>query len=136
MELPRTAGVVVIGGGVIGASIAFHLARMGAGQVVLLERKHLAAGSTGTSSGLVRMHYDNPVLAENTHPLRDQAVSPNNPIAGSFRQRIRDMLYPFESRCTAAEAEKGSVREQLAAPFANRLASWSLHQGASTHLFH
>jgi sarcosine oxidase subunit beta len=64
MELPRTAGVVVIGGGVTGASIAFHLARMGVGQVVLVERKHLAAGSTGTSSGLVRMHYDNPLEAE------------------------------------------------------------------------
>ncbi len=64
MDLPRTADIVVIGGGVTGASIAFHLSRMGAGQVVLLERKHLAAGSTGTSSGLVRMHYDNPLEAE------------------------------------------------------------------------
>jgi sarcosine oxidase subunit beta len=64
MERMQTADVVVIGGGVVGASIAFHLARMGAGQVVLLERKHLAAGSTGTSSGLVRMHYDNPLEAE------------------------------------------------------------------------
>ncbi|MFN2290087.1 MAG: NAD(P)/FAD-dependent oxidoreductase [Anaerolineae bacterium] len=64
MALPQTADVVVIGGGVIGTSIAFHLARMKAGQVVLLERKHLAAGSTGTSSGLVRMHYDNALEAE------------------------------------------------------------------------
>jgi sarcosine oxidase subunit beta len=64
MELPQIADIVVVGGGVIGSSIAFHLARMGAGQVVLLERKHLAAGSTGTSSGLVRMHYDNPLESE------------------------------------------------------------------------
>lgn len=64
MELVQTADVVIIGGGVTGASIAFHLARMGAGQVVLLERQHLAAGSTGTSSGLVRIHYDNPLEAE------------------------------------------------------------------------
>jgi len=62
--LPRTADIIVIGGGVIGTSIAYHLARRGAGQVVLLERKHLGAGSTGTSSGLVRMHYDNPLEAE------------------------------------------------------------------------
>ena len=62
--LPRTADIVVIGGGVIGTSIAFHLASMDAGKVILLERKHLAAGSTGTSSGLVRMHYDNPLEAE------------------------------------------------------------------------
>jgi sarcosine oxidase, subunit beta len=64
MALPRTADAVVIGGGVIGTSIAFHLARMKTGRVVLLERKHLAAGSTGTSSGLVRMHYDNALEAE------------------------------------------------------------------------
>jgi sarcosine oxidase subunit beta len=64
LALPRTADVVVIGGGVIGTSIAFHLARMGAGRVVLLERKQLASGATGTSSGLVRMHYDNPLEGE------------------------------------------------------------------------
>jgi sarcosine oxidase subunit beta len=64
MELPRTADAIVIGGGVIGSSIAFHLAQKKVGKVVLLERKHLAAGSTGTSSGLVRMHYDCPLEAE------------------------------------------------------------------------
>ncbi|MGD8626894.1 MAG: FAD-dependent oxidoreductase [Anaerolineae bacterium] len=64
MILPKTAEIVVVGGGVIGTSIAYHLARMGAGRVVLLDRKHLAAGSTGTSSGLVRMHYDNRLEAE------------------------------------------------------------------------
>ena len=64
MTLPHTADVVVIGGGVIGASIAFHLARTGMTRVVLLERKQLAAGATGMSSGLVRAHYDNPLEAE------------------------------------------------------------------------
>jgi len=64
VTLPRTADIVIIGGGVMGASIAFHLARMGGGKVVLLERKHLAAGATGPSSALVRMHYDNPLEAE------------------------------------------------------------------------
>jgi len=64
LTFPKTADVVVIGGGVIGTSIAFHLARLGAGEVLLLERKQLAAGATGTSSGLVRMHYDNPLEAE------------------------------------------------------------------------
>ncbi len=64
MSLPRTADVVVIGGGVVGVSIAYHLARLKAGRVVILERKQIAAGSTGMSSGLVRMHYDNPLEAE------------------------------------------------------------------------
>jgi sarcosine oxidase subunit beta len=64
MRIPDTADIVVIGGGVIGTSVAFHLSRMGAGRVVLLERKHLAAGATATSSALVRTHYDNPLEAE------------------------------------------------------------------------
>jgi sarcosine oxidase subunit beta len=56
-----TADVIVIGAGVQGASLAFHLAARGA-QVVVLERSVSGAGATGRSSGLVRMYYD--LLAE------------------------------------------------------------------------
>src|SRR3954453_1940223 len=55
------ADVIVIGAGVQGASLAFHLAARGA-QVVVLERSVSGAGATGRSSGLVRMYYD--LLAE------------------------------------------------------------------------
>ncbi|MCP4165680.1 MAG: FAD-binding oxidoreductase [Chloroflexi bacterium] len=64
MDKPKTADIIIIGGGVIGVSIAFHLARMRAAKVVLVERKQLAGGASGLSSGLVRMHYDNPIEAE------------------------------------------------------------------------
>jgi sarcosine oxidase subunit beta len=52
-----TADVIIIGGGVHGASLAFHLAQRGV-QPLVLEKKFVAAGATGRSSGLVRMHYD------------------------------------------------------------------------------
>ena len=55
----KTADVVVIGGGVNGASTAFHLAGLGVKRVVLVERRHLAAGASGKSGSLVRMHYTN-----------------------------------------------------------------------------
>jgi len=48
---------IVIGAGVMGASIAFHLAERGL-KVAILDRKNVASGATGHSSGLVRMHYD------------------------------------------------------------------------------
>ncbi len=56
---PRTAEVVVIGGGVNGASTAFQLAKRGVRDVVLLERRRLGAGATGKSGALVRAHYAN-----------------------------------------------------------------------------
>ncbi|MEU9207010.1 FAD-binding oxidoreductase [Streptomyces sp. NPDC048415] len=53
----RTAGVVVIGGGVMGTSIAYHLARAGVRDVVLVERDELASGSTSRAAGGVRAQF-------------------------------------------------------------------------------
>lgn len=50
----QTADIVIVGGGVHGASLAFHLARTRAGRIVLLEKKYLAAGPTARSGALVR----------------------------------------------------------------------------------
>jgi sarcosine oxidase, subunit beta len=55
-ELPQSAEVVVIGGGVIGASVAFHLAEAGV-DVVLVERAQLASGSTSRAAGGVRTQF-------------------------------------------------------------------------------
>jgi sarcosine oxidase, subunit beta len=55
----KQADVIVVGGGVNGASTAFHLASRGVKNVLLLERRHLGAGATGKSGALVRMHYTN-----------------------------------------------------------------------------
>lgn len=57
-----TFDAIIIGAGVHGASLAFHLAERGLRPVVL-ERSFVAAGATGRSSGLVRMHYDLPAEA-------------------------------------------------------------------------
>jgi sarcosine oxidase, subunit beta len=66
-ELPQSAEVVVIGGGVNGASTAFQLTRRGVRDVVLLERRQLGAGATGKSGALVRCHYANPHESRLTH---------------------------------------------------------------------
>ncbi|MDP1715632.1 MAG: FAD-dependent oxidoreductase [Anaerolineales bacterium] len=55
--MTQTYDTIIIGAGVMGASIAFHLAERGV-KTVILERKATASGATAHSSGLVRMHYD------------------------------------------------------------------------------
>jgi glycine cleavage system T protein len=52
-ELPQHARVVIVGGGVIGCSIAYHLAKLGWNDVVLIERKQLTSGTTWHAAGLI-----------------------------------------------------------------------------------
>jgi sarcosine oxidase subunit beta len=59
-DLPGRAEVVVIGGGVVGTSAAFHLAEAGV-DVLLLERDELASGSTSRAAGGVRAQFSDPV---------------------------------------------------------------------------
>jgi len=53
----RTADIVILGAGVMGASIAFHLARRKAGRVIVIDKGLAGQGGSGRSSALVRMHY-------------------------------------------------------------------------------
>lgn len=53
IKLPRHANVVIIGGGIIGCSIAYHLGHMGCPDVVLLERDELTSGTTWHAAGLM-----------------------------------------------------------------------------------
>ena len=53
IELPSRASAVVIGGGVTGSSVAYHLARMGWSDVVQLERSQFSCGTTWHAAGLI-----------------------------------------------------------------------------------
>ena len=57
------ADAVIIGGGVMGCSLLYYMARRGANRTLLLERSVLGAGSTGLSQAICRMHYSNPITA-------------------------------------------------------------------------
>ncbi|GAA2588444.1 FAD-binding oxidoreductase [Streptomyces roseoviolaceus] len=62
--VPRTADVVIIGGGVMGTSIAFHLAEAGVRNIVVVERGELGCGSSGKPIGGVRAHFSDPLNIE------------------------------------------------------------------------
>src|SRR3954451_7190526 len=52
-DLPTSARVVIIGGGISGCSVAYHLTELGWTEVLLLERKRLTSGTTWHAAGLV-----------------------------------------------------------------------------------
>jgi sarcosine oxidase, subunit beta len=56
----KTADFIILGAGVMGASIAFHLAQRKAGRILILDKGHAGSGGSGRSSALVRMHYSFP----------------------------------------------------------------------------
>jgi sarcosine oxidase subunit beta len=55
----QTYDIVVVGGGVMGTSIAFSLAQRRPGRIIVLEKSHLGAGSSGKSGAIIRQHYSN-----------------------------------------------------------------------------
>ncbi len=72
VKLPSKASVLIIGGGIVGTSIAYHLAKRGVSDVVLLERKQLTCGTTWHAAGLVSLLWPTPFLtklAQYSHKL-------------------------------------------------------------------
>src|SRR5712664_266663 len=57
MDQPKTASIVIIGGGVVGCSIAYHLARRGQRDVVVLERETVGSGTTSKAAGGIRVQF-------------------------------------------------------------------------------
>ncbi len=86
-----TYDAIVIGAGVMGASIAFHLAERGL-KVAILERKVTASGATGHSSGLVRMHYDLAAESELTFASYKNYFS-------NWKERVGGTSSPLSASC-------------------------------------
>ncbi|MEM6986521.1 MAG: FAD-dependent oxidoreductase [Pseudomonadota bacterium] len=63
-ELPTTAKTVIIGGGIVGCSTAYHLAKIGTGDTLLLERNKLTSGTTFHAAGLVGQLRSNANITE------------------------------------------------------------------------
>src|SRR3954465_604922 len=92
--LPARADVVIIGGGIIGTSIAYHLAKIGISNTVLLERKQLTCGTTWHAAGLVgqlRATRNLTELAKYTNELY-QSLEAETGQATGFKQNARTGL--------------------------------------------
>jgi len=68
--MTEVADIVIVGAGIMGASTAYHLARLGAGRVIVLERDTVCSGSTALASGGIRHQYGNRLGVElTTHSI-------------------------------------------------------------------
>lgn len=88
MDLPKRARVVIVGGGIVGCSVAYHLTLRGWSDVVLLERKQLTCGTTWHAAGLVgqlRATYNMTRLAQYTTGLYASLEAETGQATG-FRQ--------------------------------------------------
>ena len=87
-QFPSSAHVVIVGGGVIGCSIAYHLTKLGMTDVVLLERKQLTCGTTWHAAGLVptlRANYNMSMLANYSASLYETLEAETGQATGYTR---------------------------------------------------
>ena len=96
--IPQRAQVVVIGGGIVGCSVAYHLTLRGLTDVVLLERKQLTSGTTWHAAGLVGQlrathnltrlaQYTTELYASLAQELGQKPVSGAGRLAGARQRR-------------------------------------------------
>jgi len=85
--LLKTADFIILGAGVMGASIAFHLARRNAGRILVIDREHAGSGGSGRSSALVRMHY-RLSAGSRTGPHQPEDFPPNGATLWARRARF------------------------------------------------
>jgi sarcosine oxidase, subunit beta len=115
--LPERAGVVVVGGGVIGTSIAFHLAEAGVPDVVLIERDELGAGSTSKAAGGVRAQFSDALNiqldARSLRAFADFGVRPGQEI--DFRQ-VGYLFLLSRQQDVAAFERSIELQNQLGVP--------------------
>ena len=109
----RSADVVVIGGGVMGTSIAMHLGRMGAGRVLLVEKGHLAGGASGRSGAMVREHYLHPVLVKMAMEASDIFHNFGDAVGGDARFTQTGRLLLFGENDEAAARANVEMNREL-----------------------
>ena len=110
----ETADAVVIGGGILGASTAHFLAKRRFGRVVVLEKRTLAAVSTGHSAAVVRAFYSNPLTVKLALRARWMFENDQDELGGDSGFR------PIGFLCLYGEGESSPTRQVLENQRANQ----------------
>ena len=109
----KSANVVVIGGGVNGASVAMHLARMGAGRVLLVDKGPLAGGATGRSGAMIREHYLHPALVRMAKESSEVFHNFGDAVGGDARFLQTGRLLLFDERDAASARANVAMNRDL-----------------------
>lgn len=109
--MPSASDVVVVGGGINGASIAFNLAKRGV-KVTLVEKNFIASGPTGRSSAIIRQHYSNEVTARMA--LRSLRVWQNFKDVVGGEAEFRQVGFMLGAREEELDALKANIAMQQA----------------------
>lgn len=115
--VPSAADVVIVGGGVMGASIAFHLAEAGVRNIVVVERGELGCGSSGKPIGGVRAQFSDPLNIElGNRSLNAYREFPHRPGADIGLDTVGYLfLLDTEEQASAFEASV-ALQNSLAVP--------------------
>ncbi|MFI9251034.1 NAD(P)/FAD-dependent oxidoreductase [Streptomyces sp. NPDC053069] len=115
--IPDSADVVIVGGGVMGVSTAFHLAEAGVRNIVVVERGDLGCGSSGKPIGGVRAQFSDPLNIElGNRSLRAYREFPRRPGA-DIRLDTVGYLFLLDSEEQATDFEAGvELQNSLAVP--------------------
>ncbi|MFQ5742661.1 MAG: NAD(P)/FAD-dependent oxidoreductase [Acidobacteriota bacterium] len=115
-----TSDVIVVGGGINGASIAFNLARRGI-KVTLVEKDHIAAGPTGRSCAIIRQHYSHQITARMA--LRALRIFQNFDDIVGGECEFRQTGFVLAARTEDVEALKANVALQRSVGIDTRILS-------------
>ena len=125
----QSADVVIIGGGVMGCSMLYNLARLGVTNSLLVERDVLGSGSTGRSQAICRMHYSNPVTASMAWESLKVFTNFDDAVGGSsgfvktgYLVIVEDVDRPGLERNVAMQQELGINTSQVTAADLRELA--------------
>lgn len=116
-SLPSTADVVIVGGGVMGASIAFHLAEAGVRDILVVERGELACGSSGKPIGGARAHFSDPLNIElGRRSLRAYQDFPHRPGADIRLDTVGYLFLLTSERQVTEFTESVRLQNSLGVP--------------------
>ncbi len=115
--IPRSADAVIIGAGVVGASIAYHLAARGCTDIVVLERNRIAQGASGDGAGGFRQQFSTPINVRMTQLSLPYFLDAPARLGTEVETRRQGYLFLLTDEAAAAAYREGLAMQQgLGAP--------------------